>query len=971
QTGQTATGLCAGIYSVDVTDNTGCVASGTITVTSGAAIANATITAAGPFCESGGIVTLSAVDPGGTWSGTGITNAATGTFDPAIATAIPGSYIITYTIPGVCGAVDTETIVVNADADATITPAGPFCLGDPSLTLMGATAGGTWSGLGITNTTTGVFDPVVAGSGSHVITYSVGGPCPDVQTTTILINSSFDATITPAGPFCESNGVVTLAAVDFGGNWSGTGITNGLTGTFDPAIAGPGTFLITYLIPGGCGSTDTENITVNADGDATITPAGPFCAGDPATTLVGATLGGVWSGTGITNTTTGTFDPALAGLGTYTITYSVGGACPDVQTFDVIVNNTFDATISGVIPFCESNPALNLTAVDPGGIWSGTGITDPVLGTFDPTTATAGTWTITYTIPGGCGGTDTESVMVIPDADATISATGPYCDIDPATPIIGVGAGGVWSGIGITDPAMGTFDPATAGPGTHTITYTISGACGDVDTEDIIVSAQMDATITSVGPYCEADPVIAMTGVDIGGTWSGTGITDPALGTFNPMVAGPGIHTITYDISGSCGDLKTTTITVNQNMDATISPVGPYCEGETSVGLIAVDLGGTWSGIGIVDVVNGVFDPATAGVGNWTITYSIPGMCGDLKTTEIIVIPNLDATITSVGPFCEDAGSIIITAANPGGTWSGLGISSGTSGAFDPVVAGPGTTSIIYTISGGCGNADTTTILINPLPVVSFTADQLVGCEPLGVNFTNTSIGSVNCSWDYGGAGTSANCAGDSITFSVGIYDVSLTITDGNGCTNTLVIPAMITSNAYPVAEFSFGPQPTTILNPIIDFTNLSTGGNSYQWDFDGLGGAITLDASFSFPDTGSYNVQLVVTSVAGCSDSITYPVIIGPELLVYIPTGFTPDGDGVNDFFLPSVIGYLEDSYQFMVFDRWGAIIFNSELPNVGWDGMINNQMAKTDVYVWKLVIKGETTRMETEYKGHVTLLR
>lgn len=971
QTGQTATGLCAGTYNVDVTDNTGCVASGTITVTSGAAVSNATITPAGPFCENNGLVMLTAVDLGGTWSGIGITNAATGEFDPAVATSAPGSHVITYTILGVCGASDTETIIVNPVADATITAAGPFCPGDPALNLIGATGGGTWTGTGITNAALGTFDPTTSGAGSHVITYSVAGPCPDVQTTTILVNASFNATITAAGPFCESNGLVLLSAVDMGGNWTGTGITNGLTGEFDPLLAGSGSFVITYDIPGTCGDTDTETIVVNADADATITPAGPYCLGDPIATLVGATAGGTWTGTGIANATTGTFDPAVAGSNTHTITYSVGGACPDVQTYNIVVNAAFDATISAVTPFCESNIALNLTAVDPGGTWSGTGITDPLLGTFDPATAAAGTWVVTYTIPGACGSIDTENVMVIADADATISAAGPYCDIDPATPMVGVGAGGVWTGIGVTDPALGTFDPSIAGPGTHTITYTISGACGDVDTEDVTVSAQMSAVITAVGPYCEVDPPLNLMAVDAGGTWAGTGITDAFLGSFNPSVAGPGIHTITYDIIGACGDLQTTSITVNQNMDATITAAGPFCIGEPSINLVAVDLGGTWTGTGITDPLNGVFDPATAGVGNWTISYSIPGMCGDLKTTEIIVTSNLDATINPVGPYCIDAPSLNMTAATAGGAWTGLGITSASAGTFVPSVAGAGTLSIIYTIPGGCGAADTTSVIINPLPVVSFTSDVQSGCEPLGVNFVNTTIGSSNCSWDFGGAGSSSSCAGDSIAFSPGTYDISLTITDANGCVNSLVSPSLISSFAFPVADFSFGPQPTTLIDPTIEFTDLSSGASIYNWDFAGLGSSNSPNTSYTFPDTGTYVVEFLVTSVDGCSDSISYPVLIGPELIVYSPTGFTPDGDGVNDVFLPSVLGQDDSKFSLLIFDRWGAVVFNSEVVGVGWDGTINGTMAKSDVYVWRMKVKSIATAVEKEYKGHVTLLR
>ena len=930
---------------------------------------DATISPVGPFCESDMPVSINAVDPGGNWSGTGITDPVSGTFDPSVSGA--GTFTITYVIPGSCGSSDTENIIVNADANASISPVGPFCDTDPIINLSGADPGGTWSGLGITNTLLGSFDPTTAGAGTHVITYSLGGLCPDLQTTDIVVNEMLDATISPSGPYCESDGSVNLSAVDAGGLWSGIGITDVTIGTFDPSMAGSGNHLITYTISGACGATDTENILVNVDADATIVPVGPYCSNAMTTILLGNDPGGVWAGIGIADPATGLFDPALAGAGTHTITYSIGGVCPDVQTYDVIVNLFLDATITAATPFCESNIAVNLTAADAGGIWSGNGITDANAGTFDPSVAAPGLWTVTYTIPGSCGSSDTEDVLVIADSDASIYSAGPFCDNATAITMTAMDVGGVWSGTGITDGTLGTFDPIVAGAGTHAITYTISGACGDSDTEDIIVLAQQDATITPVGPFCELDPSISLTGVDPGGIWSGSGVTDPTLGTFDPLIAGPGVHTVSYNISGTCGDLKTYDITVNQNMDATISPAGPYCLGEPSVNLNSVDPGGSWSGTGITDPILGSFDPGTAGVGNWTITYSISGMCGDLQTTEINIVPNTLSTIDVVGPFCIDDASVNMTAANPGGTWSGPGITDSVIGTFDPLVAGAGASPVVCMIPGGCGSSDTIDVIVNPLPVVTFAVDQSSGCEPLLVNFSNSSSGSVSCFWDFGSEGTSTDCLGPSISYSVGSYDVSLTITDANGCVNTLDSLNMINSYAYPNADFSFGPQPTTILNADIEFTNMSSGGANYVWDFSGLGQSMSFEDSFTFPDTGVYIVELLVTSPEGCSDSISYPLVIGPELIVFTPNAFTPDGDTRNDVFMPSVLGYVPSSYQFLVFNRWGEVIFQSQYANVGWDGTVNGVQAPNDVYVWKLSLRSEATNLDYSYKGHVTLVR
>ncbi|MGD9494635.1 MAG: hypothetical protein AB7V36_14930, partial [Bacteroidales bacterium] len=188
--------------------------------------------------------------------------------------------------------------------NAAITPAGPFCDTDADVTLTGASSGGVWSGTGV-NSSTGVFSPSAAGAGSHEIVYTIAGPCGDADTLFITVSSFLDATITPAGPFCATDASVTLSAATSGGTWSGTGITNTTSGTFDPATAGVGAHEIIYTTSGSCGDADTIDVVVSAVTDAAMNPAGPFCASDAAVTLTAVNAGGIWAGTGITNTASG------------------------------------------------------------------------------------------------------------------------------------------------------------------------------------------------------------------------------------------------------------------------------------------------------------------------------------------------------------------------------------------------------------------------------------------------------------------------------------------------------------------------------------------------------------------------------------------------------------------------------------------------------------------------------------------
>ncbi len=408
-------------------------------------------------------------------------------------------------------------------------------------------------------------------------------------------------------------------------------------------------------------------------GDATITQAGPFCPSDAALNLNAVDPGGTWSGTGITDVNNGTFDPGTAGIGTHVITYIIPGTCGDTGTVSIAVNTNFDATISPAGPFCENDGSLNLTAVDGGGTWSGTGITDGTNGTFDPATAGIGSHTITYTIPGNCGDVQTETIQVIATPDASISAAGPFCASDGALNLTAVDGGGTWSGTGITDGTNGTFDPATAGSGSHVITYSVTvGGCSDVQTTTIVVNPDMDATITATGPYCTADNPLNLTATDQGGVWAGTGIVDVNNGTFDPANAGVGNHTVIYTISGACGDADTVNIDVLQSADATITAAGPFCDNDPATNLNGAEPGGTWSGTGIIDANNGTFDPVTAGLGTHTVTYTIPGTCGDQQSINIVVQictgveENADGSIFNVYPN-PSGGLFTIALSNPNG----------------------------------------------------------------------------------------------------------------------------------------------------------------------------------------------------------------------------------------------------------------------------------------------------------------
>jgi gliding motility-associated-like protein len=969
-----------------------CATTATMTVTVNAPT-TPTFAAIAPIC-SGGTITLPTTS----------TNGITGTWSPAVNNTATTPYTFTPTA-GQCATTASMTVTVNPIPTMTTPPNVSACPSDnvPASVFVSNPVGATFNWTN-TNTAVGLGasgagdTPVFTatnGTGSSIsgtvsITPTLNGCIGNPVTYTITVNDLFDPTITPAGPFCVDATSVNLAAVDGGGTWSGTGITNGATGTFDPATAGAGTHTISYTIAGSCGGTDTENIIVNAlpvvdpivdiaacNNDPiaasafTSTPAGASFDWTNSNTTIG--LGA--SGTGNTPGFTATNGTGSAISGIISVTPTLNGCIGLPITYTITINNQFDATITPVGPYCESDASVTMTAVDAGGTWTGNGITNGATGTFDPTTAGAGTHTITYTIGGSCGDVQTTTITVNPDMDATISAAGPFCTNDPAIALTAVDAGGVWSGTGITNAALGIFDPSIALDGTHTITYTIAGACGDVQTVNIVVSSQLDATITPVANVCEQDASFNFLAVDAGGTWTGPGITDGTNGTFDPIIAGPGTHTITYTLGGSCGDVQTTNITVLPNMDATITPAGPFCTGNTSTTLTAVDAGGVWSGTGITNAATGTFDPATAGVGTHLITYTIAGQCGDIQTVEIVVVSNFDATITPVGPFCVNATTVDLNTVNGGGSFTGTGITDAVNGIFDPALAGHGTHTITYTIPGACGDVQTTTITVNPLPTVTFSVDNATGCIPVTATFTdNTGLAGSTVTWSMSDGFISTSTGSVTHTFnSVGCFDVTLQVTSAQGCTSSATQNSIVCVSGIPVAEFTWSPENASILDPTVNFINGSNGATIFNWDFDGLGTSTLTNPSFVFPNTepGTYPVCLAVENSAGCVDTVCHDVIIYDEFIVYVPNSFTPDNDGVNDVFLPIVNGHDPLSYQLLVFNRWGELIFETQHSENGWDGTYKTVMSKEDTYVWKIKVKSAIDGKQHDFIGHVNLLK
>jgi gliding motility-associated-like protein len=841
------------------------------------AVPSGAITPSGPYCQSVLPVTLTAATPGGTWSGTGINNASTGSFGST--TLAAGTYPITYTTSGNCPRTFNQNIVVNASTNATINAAGPYCADVAPVVLTAAQTGGTWIGPGITNASTGAFNPATANIGNNTITYSIGGPCPSTDTQVIVIYDVPDGTITPAGPFCQSALPVTLTAASPGGTWSGTGINNTSTGSFGSTTLAANTYTVTYNTGGNCPHNFTQTIVVNANTNATITAAGPYCADDAPVVLSAAQTGGTWGGPGITNTSTGAFNPATANTGNNTITYSIGGPCPSSDTQIIVVNSLPDGTITPAGPFCQSDLPFTLTAASTGGTWSGTGINNASTGSFGSATIAANTYTVTYNTGGNCPQIFTENIVVNANTNATISAAGPYCaDVAPVV-LTAAQAGGTWSGPGITSAAAGSFNPATANIGNNTITYSIGGACPSTDTQVIVIYDVPDGTITPAGPFCQSDLPITLTAASTGGTWSGTGINNTSTGSFGSTTLAANTYTITYNTGGNCAHNFTQTVVVNANVDATITPQANLCADAPAITFVAADPGGVWSGSGITNTSTGTFDPTAVIPNTYTITYSISGACPDSDTETIEVYPVYDGTITPVGPFCQSDLPITLAAASTGGTWSGTGINNVSTGAFGSTTLAANTYTVTYTTAGNCPRVFNETVVVNANVDATISNVSALCADVAAFNLTAVDPGGT-----WSGTGITDAVAGTFDPSVVGNGTPTITYSIPGACpssdTQVITVYAVFDGTITPVGPFCQSDLPITM-------TAASSGGT---WSGTGINNSST--GSFGSTSLAPNTYTITYSTQGNCSMPYTTTVVVNGN----VDATISPVADVCND---------------------------------------------------------------------------
>ncbi len=715
--------------------------------------AGSTYTLAGSI--GGGATTLTWTTSGsGSFSSS---TSATATYTPSAADIAAGTVTLTITTndpAGPCGvATDNMVLTISPGATASAGPAATICAGT-TYSVPGSIGGSattvTWtsSGTGTFSSTTSVtptYTPSAADIAAGTVTLTIttndpAGPCPAATSNMVLtINPAPTVNAGPATATICANQTLTLAGSQGGATtsvtWTSSGSgtfssTTSLTPVYTPSAsdiaAGTVTLTITSNDPAGpCGPvSDVLVLTITPLQNAAFTfGSATYCqtGANPTPTVTGV-AGGTFTSSpaGLSiNAATGTINLAASALGTYTVTYTTPGPCPNSSNVSVTITLAPTATFSYSGPYCTSG-------ADPfptfsGGATAGTFSAVPAgltfvnvnTGQIDVSATTPGTYTVTNTIvaSGGCAAASANNTVTI-NAEATANAGAAATICAGSTYTLAGSIGGSATTLTWTTSGTGTFSLATSATavytpsaadiaaGTVTLTLTTNdpaGPCPFVTSTMVLTinpaataAAGSAATICAGSTYTLAG---AIGGSAVSSTWttSGTGTFNNAalLGAiYTPSAADISAGTVTLtlttnDPAGPCpAATSSLVLTINPIPTVTAGANATICSGSTYT--LAGTMGGGATSITWTTSGSGTFSSATS----LTATYT-PSAADIAAGTVTLTITTNDPA----GPCTSATASMVLTI-NPAATVS--------AGAAATICAGS-----TYTLSGSIGGGAT------------------------------------------------------------------------------------------------------------------------------------------------------------------------------------------------------------------------------------------------------------------------
>jgi hypothetical protein len=489
-----------------------------------------------------------------------------------------------------------------------------------------------------------------------------GYPCGTFNDYAATLTMTTTAPVISAGgatTFCAP-GSVNLTSTGTGSfAWNNGGSPIGGATASSYSATATGSYTVRLTDANGCSSTSNAiAVTANPLDNAAYTyPTNAICDASPnqtPTTSVAGSFSATPAGLVFASTSTGEIDVANSTAGSYSVTYTTTGTCPNTSTQTVVISGAPDATFTYAQPsYCTNatNPSPVYGAGASAGAFSSTAglVINASTGAIDLASSTAGTYTVTNAIAanGSCpADTKTFSVTIAATPTAVVSGGGTQCGTGSLPVNVTLTGAGPWDisysdGTTTSNITGVTTSPyvinATAN-GTYTVSTVTMGGCSatGTGTATTVFHTNPTVTFTPVGNLCDNGTAVNLVGSPAGGMFSGS--TGVSGSTFDPNGLTPGSVTLTYNYTdaNNCSGSATSTFTINAAPVATLGAFTDVCLQASAFALTGgLPAGGSYSGTG---VTGGNFSPATAGVGTQSITYTVNANgCSDAVSQDINV----------------------------------------------------------------------------------------------------------------------------------------------------------------------------------------------------------------------------------------------------------------------------------------------------------------------------------------------
>ncbi|MES2566441.1 MAG: gliding motility-associated C-terminal domain-containing protein [Bacteroidota bacterium] len=684
------------------------------------------------------------------------------------------------------------------------------------------------------------------------------------------------------------------------------------------------------------GCKDSVFVTINSSSGPSVTVnSATICSGASAIlTATPSSSGGTYSWTpGGQTTQTISVNPVSDA--TYAVTYSISG-CVVTNSTVVYVNPSPTLTITSTSPsLCASGQSATLSLSGSIGTcsWSngnnGSSISVNTPGVYSATVITA-----------SCGNTQsTFTIGSLPAPSVTISPFSvSLCPGQSATVQANTNTAVTYSwSTGAT-----TSTVALNSAGNYTVD--VFNSCGSASSNvSVSVSSVPSLSISSSAvTICQSGQTATLTAVGSTGTYAWSNGSTAST----TSISSPGNYSVTVNVPG-CGNTSAN-ISLGTaplpNVFIFPPPTSSVCAG----GSILLKANSNennyqWPGGVTTDTFSATSSP---------VVVTSTNACGSLPAT--IALNFVSPPTVTISPntltLCSGQSATLEANADNATTYAW---SNGAT-TYTTVVNSSGVETV--TVSNVCGSTPgSITISSASLPVINLTSSAYTICPNETATLTVT-----GASEPY--AWSNSLSTGSIVTTNGGIVSVSNTNICGT-VTETINID-VLNLNASIIANPQSGTAPL-----IVNFTNNSSGGNNYLWDFGNGNSANTQTASIqSYSVAGTYTVYLTVTN-GSCSDTDFLIInVLKEEPYLVVPNVFTPNNDSVNDIF--KITGFNIVDFNCIVFDRWGLQLFSWNDIKKGWDGKVNGKEATDGTYFYIINAK-DIDNKEIKKQGTVTLFK